>query len=229
MNRGQPDLGPEGGGAGAAQATDYLEVVHTALAGRGRNTPEARHDVYARVREVVHRHLGLSGMAKPLADLERLALDLAIRNVEQQWRARGSAELVARDARVQRPPSRIADLGPAGPAPAQGNSAQSDVPQRASPPRTPQRAMVRMLLSPIGVAVALPIAGAVILVVYLLGNDISFWGAEEPRQMGLAGQMSTGATSQPPQSVAPPAKPADAASDRPTRVRPVRADFAAKP
>jgi hypothetical protein len=89
--------------------------------------------------------------------------------------------------------------------------------------------MVRMLLSPIGVAVALPIAGAVILVVYLLGNDISFWGAEEPRQMGLAGQMSTGATSQPPQSVAPPAKPADAASDRPTRVRPVRADFAAKP
>jgi len=234
MNRGQPDLGPDGGGAGAAQATDYLEVVHTALASLGRCSPEARHDVYARVREVVHRHLGLSGMAKPLADLERLALDLAIRNVEQQWRARESAELAARDAGAQRPPSRIADLGPVGPPPAQGHSAQSDftqsdVPRLASSPRTVQRAMMRMLLSPIGVAIALPVAGAIILVVYLLGNDISFWGAEEPRQMGVAGQTAASTTSPQPQSMAAPAKPADPAPDRPTRVRPVRADFAAKP
>ena len=89
--------------------------------------------------------------------------------------------------------------------------------------------MVRMLLSPIGLAVALPVAGAMILVVYLFGSDISFWGAEEPGQVGLTGQTVAGSTPQQLQSVALPAKSADVASDRPTRVRPVRADFAAKP
>jgi len=219
MNRGQPDLGPEGEGAGAAQATDYLEVVHTALAGLSRCTPEARHDAYARVREVVHRHLGLSGMAKPLADLERLALDLAIRNVEQQWRARESSELAAREVRAQRPPPRIADLGSVGPAAPQEALRRITLP----PLRVRQHPMVRRLLSPIGLTVALPVVGAIILVVYLLGNDISFWGADTSERLGAMGQTVAGPASQQLQSIALPAKSADAASDRPTRVRPVRA------
>jgi hypothetical protein len=224
MNRGQPDLGPEDGGAGAAQATDYLEIVHAALAGLGRSTPEARHDAYARVREVVHRHLGLSGMAKPLADLERLALDLAIRNVEQQWAARESAHRAPPDARAQRPPSRVADLESVGPA------APRDALRRiTSSLRLPQHPMVRTLLSPIGLAVALPVVGAMIFVVYLLGNDISFLGGDTSAQPGALGQTAASAASSQPQSAPLPAKSAGPASDRPTRVRPVRADFAAKP
>jgi hypothetical protein len=225
MNPGQPDLSPEGGGAGAAQATptDYLEVVHAALAGLGRSTPEARRDVYARVREVVHRHLGLSGMAKPLADLERLELDLAIRNVEQQIRARESAAPVAGEVRAPRPPSRIADVGSVGPA-----IPRDALPRPASPLRLAQHPMVRRLLSPIGLAVALPAVGALVFAVYLVGSDISFWSADRSEPAGTTGETAAGAASQPQSAVLQP-RSADAASDRPTRVRPVRADFVAKP
>jgi hypothetical protein len=119
MNPRQPDLIPDrqGGGAGPATPTHFQTVVQDAIARLDHNTPEARRDAYARVREVVFRHLDLSGMPKTFADLERLAFDLAIRNVEQQWRARESAE-AAVERKSYGPPSRAADPQPVSARPA---------------------------------------------------------------------------------------------------------------
>ena len=66
---------------------DYRSIVANAVAGLADNTPDARRDVYAQARGVVHRHLRLMRLAEPIVELEKLALDLTIRKVERQARA----------------------------------------------------------------------------------------------------------------------------------------------
>jgi hypothetical protein len=66
---------------------DYRSIVANAVAGLADNTPDARRDVYAQARGVVHRHLQLMRLPGPIVELEKLALDLMIRKVERQARA----------------------------------------------------------------------------------------------------------------------------------------------
>jgi hypothetical protein len=72
---------------------DYRSIVANAVAGLADNTPDARRDVYAQARGVVHRHLQLMRLPEPIVELERLALDLTIRKVERQARAAQAAWL----------------------------------------------------------------------------------------------------------------------------------------
>lgn len=67
--------------------TDYRVVVENAVAALASNTPDTRREAYERIRRIVARHLEQSGLSGPAAEIERLALDLAIRKTEQRWRA----------------------------------------------------------------------------------------------------------------------------------------------
>ncbi len=73
---------------------DYRSIVANAVAGLASNTPDARRDVYAQARGVVHRHLQLMRLPEPIVELEKLALDLTIRKVERQTR---SAQAIPED------------------------------------------------------------------------------------------------------------------------------------
>src|SRR6516162_8610673 len=66
---------------------DYSSIVGNAVAGLANNTPDARRDVYAQARAVVHRHLQLMRLPEPIVELEKLALDLTIKKIERQIRA----------------------------------------------------------------------------------------------------------------------------------------------
>ena len=70
---------------------DYRSIVANAVAGLADNTPDARRDVYAQAREVVHRHLQLMRLPEPIIELEKLALDRTIRKIERQARAERAA------------------------------------------------------------------------------------------------------------------------------------------
>jgi hypothetical protein len=70
---------------------DYRSIVANAVAGLADNTPDARRDVYAQAREVVHRHLQLMRLPEPIIELEKLALDRTIRKIERQTRAERAA------------------------------------------------------------------------------------------------------------------------------------------
>ncbi len=65
---------------------DYRSIVANAVAGLPKNTPDARRDVYAQARAVVHRHLQLMRLPEPIIEMEKLALDLTIRKIERQAR-----------------------------------------------------------------------------------------------------------------------------------------------
>jgi hypothetical protein len=67
--------------------TDYRVVVENAVAALASNTPDTRREAYERIRRIVARHLEQSGLSGPAAEIERLALDLAVRKTEQRWRA----------------------------------------------------------------------------------------------------------------------------------------------
>src|ERR1700674_1832519 len=71
----------------ARVSIDYRSSVANAVAGLANNTPDARRDVYAQARGVVHRHLQLMRLPEPIVELEKLALDLTIRKIERQIRA----------------------------------------------------------------------------------------------------------------------------------------------
>jgi tetratricopeptide (TPR) repeat protein len=66
---------------------DYRSIVEGTVAGLAENTPDARRDVYAQARTVVHRHLQLMRLPEPIVEMEKLALDLTIRKIERQARA----------------------------------------------------------------------------------------------------------------------------------------------
>jgi len=65
-----------------ARSADYELIIENTMAGLGHSTPEERSKVYAYARSVVMRHL----------QLEKVALDLAIAEIERRWRAQDAAE-----------------------------------------------------------------------------------------------------------------------------------------
>src|ERR1700680_3641079 len=84
---------------------DYRSIVERAVAGLDRNTPDGRREVYAQARAVVQRHLHLMRLPDPIVELEKLALDLTIRRIEEQVRAQLSVEDALRDGTTKRWPA----------------------------------------------------------------------------------------------------------------------------
>jgi len=87
--------GPRGAKIVAAArviSIDYRSTVDNYIAGLARNTPDARREVYARVRGIVKRHLELMRLPEPIVELEKLSLDLTIRKIERRWQLEQPAE-----------------------------------------------------------------------------------------------------------------------------------------
>ena len=78
--------------AARVRSIDYRSIVDNAVAGLADNTPDTRREVYAQARGVVNRHLWLMELPEPIVELEKLALDLAIKKIEQHWRTREANE-----------------------------------------------------------------------------------------------------------------------------------------
>jgi tetratricopeptide (TPR) repeat protein len=76
---------------------DYRSIVENAVARLADNTAGARRKVYAEVRSVVKRHLQLMRLPEPIVELEKLALDLAVKKIERRWRAREVVERAVPD------------------------------------------------------------------------------------------------------------------------------------
>src|ERR1700730_7438660 len=89
MTQGQTDAArtPPAEAVAEDMPTDYRAVVENAVAGLEPNTPDTRREAYERIRRIVARHLEQSGLSGPAAEIETLALDLAIRKTERRLRA----------------------------------------------------------------------------------------------------------------------------------------------
>jgi hypothetical protein len=201
--------------------TDYRPIVENAIAALAHNTPDARSDVYARVRSIIMRHLQLSAQPNAIVELETLALDLAIAKVERRWR--NSSELPVRKL-VPKPWARgvRSRESPAPPSVADGEGSG----RRHVAGLRGLWALLRPRPVRIGLAVALPIIVAAVFVAVLAGNN--FWYpslADRPKSQDriLAGPEPSDSTPTSSQAAG------GATSFGPTKVRPVRADFGAVP
>src|ERR1700730_18039290 len=88
---------------------DYRSIVDNAVRGLADNTPDARREVYAQARKIVERHLQLMRPPEPIRELEKLALDLTIRKIERQWRARQPDAIPARRAKRKVPSATVTE------------------------------------------------------------------------------------------------------------------------
>jgi tetratricopeptide (TPR) repeat protein len=167
--------------AAARVATiDYRSIVDSAVAGLARNTPDARREVYAQARGVVKRHLQLMRLPEPIVELEKLALDLTIRKIERQWRARQAIE------------HGIAELDPS-PAPnaerVETVTAEHALHQLGQALASLLIALglrpvlavlmfilrpLRFLASPVCLAAALPVVGMAIFFVFFVDNNVAY-------------------------------------------------------
>ena len=75
-----------------ARSVDYQAIVDDTVADFAPNTAHRRSKIYAHARLVVAHGLMSMGLDEALIEVEKLALDLAIERVEQQWRAKGATE-----------------------------------------------------------------------------------------------------------------------------------------
>jgi len=165
---------------------DYRSIVDNAVAGLVRNTPDARRDVYAQARRIVQRHLQLMRLPEPIIELEKLSLDLTIRKIERQWRSRQAAEQAIPDT-TEQPAAKaatvtdsLASLAKALAALAQALGSLTVIlglrplVSVLSMMLWPVRVILRFLLSPIGLAAALPVAVMAIFIVYFVDNNIAY-------------------------------------------------------
>ncbi|HSV26069.1 MAG TPA: tetratricopeptide repeat protein [Xanthobacteraceae bacterium] len=90
------------------RSIEFRPFVESAVANLIDNTPDKRGEIYARARGVVKRRLQLLRLPAPIAELERLALDLTIRKIERRWRAREAAKRAVPQKRPERPLQRNA-------------------------------------------------------------------------------------------------------------------------
>ena len=166
---------------------DYRSIVANAVAGLADNTPDARRDVYAQARGVVHRHLQLMRLPEPIVELEKLALDLTIRKVERQARA---AQAVPEE---EEEPTEQATAPTVGDAVHSFGSALSELGQAFTSLMivlglrpvfyalwiiaAPLRFIGRAVFSPVGLAAGLPIAAMLGITIYLLDTDTGFQNA----------------------------------------------------
>jgi tetratricopeptide (TPR) repeat protein len=164
---------------------DYRSIVANAVSGLANNTPDARRDVYAQARGVVHRHLQLMRLPEPIVELEKLALDLTIRKIERQTRAEQAPpeEEPAGDATEPTVSDAVRSFG----------EALAEVTQAFTSLMivlglrpvfyglwliaAPLRFIGRAVFSPVGLAAGLPIAAMLAITIYLLDTDAGFQSA----------------------------------------------------
>jgi tetratricopeptide (TPR) repeat protein len=170
---------------------DYRSIVANAVAGLASNTPDARRDVYAQARGVVHRHLQLMRLPEPIVELEKLALDLTIRKVERQTRFAQAVPEDEEDEPAEATQPTVGDaarsLGSAAGALAQAFTSLMIV-LGLRPVFyalwivvAPLRFIGRAVFSPVGLAAGLPIAAMLGITIYLLDTDTGFQSAVTAR------------------------------------------------
>jgi tetratricopeptide (TPR) repeat protein len=238
---------------------DYRSIVERAVAGLDRNTPDGRREVYAQARAVVQRHLHLMRLPDPIVELEKLALDLTIRKIEEQVRAQQSVEDAFRDVTTTRWPA----AGTVPQALASLAKALAEVAWTFASlilvvcwrsvvsafliVAFPLRMMLRPLASPVGLAAVLPIAAMAIFVAFFVDYNTAYRSlADGPAARWLSrlefSQVVPIARTASPERLQAPLEPPSNAGTAPppplaasatyrgaTRVRPVRAEFAAAP
>jgi Flp pilus assembly protein TadD len=170
---------------------DYRSIVANAVAGLADNTPDARRDVYAQAREVVHRHLQLMRLPEPIIELEKLALDRTIRKIERQARAE-------RAAREEEPAEVEEEAEPTVRDAARSfGTAVGEVAQAFTSlmivlglrpvfyalwnAASALRLIARAIFSPVGLAAGLPITALLVTTFYLLDTDTGFQSAVSGR------------------------------------------------
>ena len=171
---------------------DYRSIVENAVAGLANNTPDARRDVYAQARGIVHRHLQLMRLPEPIVELEKLALDLTIRKVERQAR---TAQAVSEE--EGEGPAEEATAPTFGDAVHAFGSALGELEQAFTSlmivvglrpvfyalwiVSAPVRFIGRAIFSPVGLAAGVPIAAMLGVTIYLLDTDSNFQSAVTAR------------------------------------------------
>jgi len=164
---------------------DYRSIVDNAVEGLTNNTPDARREVYAQARVIVKRHLQLMRLPEPIVEVEKLALDLTIRKIERQWRSRQAAEKaipdpdeVPAEAKVERVTAGqalgllaqgLATLGKA--------LASLLIIVGLRPVLTALTVLtrpLRILISPVSLAAALPIIAMAIFFIFFVDNKIAY-------------------------------------------------------
>jgi hypothetical protein len=161
-------------------AIDYQPIVESAVAALARNTPDARQEVYARVKDIVMHHLRQSGQPEAIVELETLALDLAISKVERRWRAPPAADLPVRKSVPKREARGIAVLD----ALSHGELSATTAEALQGRPRGAGFESLAAFLRPramrIGLAIAVPIAA--VLIAVLAANNVWYGGpADRPK------------------------------------------------
>src|SRR5258706_6932209 len=66
------------------RSIDYEAIIEDTVAGFVGSTPDQRRQIYAHARSVVLHRLWLLPLPEPTVELEKLALDLAIRKIERR-------------------------------------------------------------------------------------------------------------------------------------------------
>jgi tetratricopeptide (TPR) repeat protein len=137
---------------------DYRSIVETVIARLSDNTPDARREIYVQARATVKRHLQLMRLPEPIIELEQLSLDLTIRRIEREWRAR------------QAPPP------PAVTAPEQRAAEKPRAPVRAVAGAIlkPVRVVLRGLATPFGLTAVVPIAAVAIVIMLFVDNNAGY-------------------------------------------------------
>jgi len=168
---------------------DYRSIVANAVAGLANNTPDARRDVYAQARAVVHRHLQLMRLPEPIIEVEKLALDLTIRKIERQTRAEQAVREAEPDEEAAEPTvsDAVRSFG----------SALAEVSQAFTSlmivlglrpvfyavwmAAAPLRFIARTIFSPVGLAAGVPITAMLVTTIFLLDTDTGFQSAASVR------------------------------------------------
>jgi tetratricopeptide (TPR) repeat protein len=164
---------------------DYRSIVANAVGGLADNTPDARRDVYAEARGVVHRHLQLMRLPEPIVELEKLALDLTIRKIERQNRAVRAAddeEATSEPEAEAKPTARDAARALGAALHEVGHSFASLMIMLGLRPvfyalwivASPLRLIARAIFSPVGLAAGLPITALLVTTFYLLDTNTGF-------------------------------------------------------
>src|SRR3984893_3928892 len=186
---------------------DYRPIIEDTVSNLTDNTPEKRREVYAQARGVVKRHLQLMRLPEPIVELEKLALDVTIGQIERRYQVREAAETAI----PQDPPERRIESNAA----AQALGLRPAIAAILFIAR-----LLRPLAHPIGVAVALPTIAAIIFFGLYVDDKLTYRILVD----GPVGRWFSGL------HVKPATTPITADAGRvtathgPTRVGPIRAE-----
>jgi hypothetical protein len=146
------------------RSIDYEAIIEDTVAGFVGNTCDERRKIYGLARSVVWHRLWLLQLPEPIVELEKLALDFAIGKIERRWGTQDAAEKFP-------PEERTAE-----------NAIPFNVPEplierSAAPIMSIAGTLLGRLVSPVGVAVALPVIAATIFFGLDMHHNVAFRGA----------------------------------------------------